>query len=55
MWSDLVIIAYVDSIARLQTTYMDEARALAKQNTSQDKIQIVLTKKKLVDKEVMAT
>jgi len=46
-----VLQAYVDSMKRLQHAYSVEAKTLAQQN-NRDKLQIILTKRKLVDKEI---
>jgi len=43
--------AYVDAMKRLQSVYSVEAKTLAQQN-NRDKLQIILTKRKLVDREV---
>lgn len=43
--------AYVDAMKRLQHLYSVEAKALAQQN-NKEKLQVVLMKRKLVDKEI---
>lgn len=43
--------AYVDAMKRLQSVYSVEAKTLAQQN-NRDKLQIILTKRKLVDREI---
>ena len=43
--------AYIDNMTKLLATYQNDAKALAKQG-NKDKLQTLLTKKKLVEKEV---
>ena len=44
--------AYIDNMSKLLVSYQNDARALAAQQGSKDKLQTLLTKKKLVEKEV---
>jgi len=44
--------AYIDNMLKLLISYQNDAQALAKQG-NKDKLQTVLTKKKLVEKEVI--
>jgi len=43
--------AYLDNMMKLLSSYQNDAKALAKQG-NRDKLQTLLTKKKLVEKEV---
>jgi len=43
--------AYIDSMLKLLISYQNDAKALAKHG-NKDKLQTLLTKKKLVEKEV---
>ena len=57
VWSHIRVLhfffftAYLDSIERSQTTYLQEAQSLARQG-NREKAQLALNKKKLVEKEV---
>ena len=44
--------AYIDNMAKLLISYQNDAKALAARGNNKDKLQTLLTKKKLVEKEV---